>query len=61
MNKNSYQELNILEGCFIGERKLRVQRFLETFLTEGKFTGLLDRSHAPRGNAAFDALRRFAQ
>jgi hypothetical protein len=40
MNKNSYQELNILDGCFIGERELRVQRFLETFLTEGKFIGL---------------------
>jgi len=36
MNKNSYQELNILEGCFIGERKRRVQKFLETFLTDKK-------------------------
>jgi hypothetical protein len=40
MNKNSSGELNILEGCFIGERKLRVQSFLETFLTEGKFIEL---------------------
>ena len=88
MNKNSYQELNIREGCFIGERKRCVQRFLETFFTEGKYSLRIaalvdlahakrgndrkrakrakldrpgnpgaDRSHAPRGNAALDALR----